>query len=96
MIPQTESLVTTSTKCETFHLDIVEPMKFHLAEDYLSEGFENRYNYPFRCLNFIPLKIVRWRKFGMYNFRNLNVARLPNRAINVVLVAKFLIWRMPI
>ena len=60
MIPQTESLVmTTSTKCETFHLDIVEPMKLHLAEDYLSEGFENRYNYPFRCLNFIPLKIVR-------------------------------------
>ena len=42
------------TDKETFNLDIVELKEFRLADDYLSNGFQDSFKYPLRCIVFVP------------------------------------------
>ncbi len=43
---------------EAFHLDIVDCKDARSAEDFLSDGFEDLFKYPFRCLVFFPREKV--------------------------------------
>lgn len=49
---------TRSSEGKAFNIDIIEFKEAHQAEDYLSEGFENRSKYPLSYFHFYPRQMV--------------------------------------